>query len=263
MYIRNEIKSTLPIKDLNSVYIVADFDRTLTAGSSKTSWSILAGSDLVPDSYITERNDLFNHYRPIEVDPTIDLEIKMQAVKEWFQKHIELFIKYQLTEDVFNQAATNLRVMEFRDGAKEFLTFLHQNNIPLIIISAGIGNFIEAFLKHYNCYFDNIYISSNKILFKNGIASGVGKNIIHSLNKNEVSLPTYIKDKLKNRSNVILLGDQVSDLKMVAKNAHPSLLTIGFVADDCQNQSEFLKEHFDIVCGTTENYYDVKKLLFN
>ena len=35
---------------------------------------------------------------------------------------------------------------------------------------------------------NNIYISSNKIIFKDGIANGVDKNIIHSLNKNEVSL---------------------------------------------------------------------------
>ena len=240
MYISNTAKNALPIKDLNSVYVVADFDRTITNGSSQTSWSILSSSNLVPKSYIKERNELYDYYRPIEVDSTIDSELKMKLVKEWFQKHIELFIKYQLTEEIFNEAATNLRVMEFRNGAKEFLKFLHQNNIPLIIISAGIGNFIESFLKHYDCYYDNIYISSNKILFENGIASGIDKNIIHSLNKNEVSLPKYITEKLKNRNQVILLGDQVSDLKMVDKKAHDSVLTIGFVANDSQNQLDFL-----------------------
>lgn len=263
MYISDIVKNTLPIKNLNSLYVVADFDRTITNGSSQTSWSILSTSDLVPKSYIAERNNLYDYYRPIEIDSTIDLEVKMQAMKEWFQKHIELFIKYQLTEDIFNEAATNLRVMEFRNGAKEFLSFLHENNIPLIIISAGIGNFIESFLNHYDCYYDNIYISSNKILFKNGIASGIHKNIIHSLNKNEVSLPTSITEKLKNRNQVILLGDQVSDLKMVDKNAHNSVLTIGFLANDSQNQLEFLKENFDIVCDINNDYYDVKKLIFD
>lgn len=262
MYVSDNVKKALPIKDLNSVYIVADFDRTITSGSSQTSWSVLSNSNLVPNSYKTERNELFDYYRPIEIDNTLDMEVKMQAMTEWFQKHIELFIKYQLTEEIFNQAATNLRVMELRNGAKEFLSFLHKNNIPLIIISAGIGNFIEAFLKHYDCYFDNIYISSNKILFENGVASGIGENIIHSLNKNEVSLPTSITDKLKNRNQVILLGDQVSDLKMVDKNAHDNVLTIGFVANDCENQLDFFKEYFDIVCDKNNDYYDVKKLLF-
>lgn len=44
MIINSEIKSLLPIKDLDNVYVVTDFDRTITNGNSKTSWSILASS---------------------------------------------------------------------------------------------------------------------------------------------------------------------------------------------------------------------------
>lgn len=263
MFINKDAKDLLPIKNLDSFYVVADFDRTITSGSSKTSWSILADSDLVSKSYVEERQNLYNRYRPIEIDENIDFNLRSLLIKEWFQKHIDLFIKYQLSEDIFNIAATNLRVMEFRQGAKEFLEFLYKHNIPLIIISAGIGNFIEAFLRHNNCYFNNIYISSNKILFKNGIAVGVGENIIHSLNKNEVSLPDNVKDKLSNRNQVILLGDQIGDLKMVNENAHDTVLSIGFVADDCQSQVDTLKAYFDIVCEQGDDYHKLKELLFN
>lgn len=262
MFINKDIKKLLPIKNLDSIYVVADFDRTITSDSSKTSWSILADSNLVPKSYVEERQALYNKYRPIEIDENMDFNLRTQLVKEWFQKHIDLFIKYQLSEEVFNTAATNLRIMQFRPGAKEFLEFIYKNNVPLIIISAGIGNFIEAFLSHHNCYFDNIYVSSNKIIFNHGIAVGVGENIIHSLNKNEVSLPNPIKNKLTCRKQVILLGDQVSDLKMVDKNAHDLVFNIGFVANDCQSQIDTLKTHFDIVCEQGDDYNTLKKLLF-
>lgn len=262
MYINENIKDILPFKNLNNIYVVADFDRTITKGNSQTSWSILSSSTLLPASYAQERQALYDYYRPIEIDENMNPELKSSLIEEWFRKHIELFIKYKTSEEIFETAATDLRIMEFRPGAKEFIEFLHDNNIPLIIISAGIGNFIESFFKHNNCLFNNIYISSNKIIFKNGIAVGVDKNIIHSLNKNEVSLPSEISQKLKNRNNVILLGDQISDLKMVQKTNTNSILTIGFLTDERQEQFETFKSNFNIVCEFNDNYNNLKELLF-
>ena len=260
MIINSEIKSLLPIKDLDNVYVVTDFDRTITNGNSKTSWSILASSNLVPKSYIQERQKLYDYYRPIEISESMDVLLKMQSMKDWFRKHIELFVKYKISEKVFEEAATNLRIMEFRPYAKEFIEFLYKKNIPLIIISAGIGNFIESFLKHNNCYYENIYISSNKIVFKNGIAVGVENNIIHSLNKNEVSLPTTILEKLKNRDKVILLGDQVSDLNMVDKNKHKEVVSVGFLTS--KEQLKTMTSNYDIVCEENDGYDKVKEILF-
>lgn len=205
MYVKDFVKELLPIHNLNNLYVVADFDRTITSGSSKTSWSVLADTDLVPEEYTKERHRLYDIYRPIEVDTSLPLDYRMKMMDKWFRAHIQLFVTFQMTEEVFEKATSNLQIMQFRTGAQEFLTFLYENHIPLIIISAGIGNFIESFLKKHNCYFDNIYVSSNKILFKNGIAVGTGKNVIHSFNKNEISLPPEITDKLKGRNQVLLL----------------------------------------------------------
>ena len=260
MIIKNNIKEFLPIKDLNKLYVVADFDRTITNGNSKSSWSILSECNLVPESYVTERLELYNKYRPIEINEHMDFNLRMNLIKEWYQKHIGLFIKYNLSEEIFKEAATNLRIMAFRPGAKEFIKFLHDNNIPLIIISAGVGNFIETFLEKNDCYFDNVYVSSNKILFKDGIATGVGKNIIHSLNKNEVSLPDDIKDKIKGRENVLLLGDQVSDLNMVDKKSHKQVITIAFSTEDYPIND--LIANFDVVCEKDDDYFSLKNKFF-
>ena len=58
IYINNEEK----IKNIkfyqDNFYVVADFDRTITKRNSKTSWSILANSNLVDKSYIEERQQL-------------------------------------------------------------------------------------------------------------------------------------------------------------------------------------------------------------
>ena len=263
MIIKNEIKTFLPIKELSNLFVVADFDRTITNGSSKTSWSILSESQLVPKEYKEERQKLYNYYRPIEINESIDYNYKSSKMKEWYQKHIGLFVKYKITDEIFKKAATDLRIMEFRPGAKEFIKFLYDNSIPLIIISAGIGNFIETFLTLNDCNYNNIYVSSNKIIFNNGIASGVDTNIIHSLNKNEISLPTNIKLKLSNRSNVILLGDQISDLRMIDKSKHNFVYTTCFICEENKSELEIIRESFDIVCELGDNYFDLKHLLFS
>ena len=260
MFIKEKVKNFLPLKNLNTFYVVADFDRTITNGNSQTSWSILAHSNLVSKSYIQERQALYDYYRPIEISETIDINTKMNLIKEWYKKHISLFVKYQITEEIFEKSDTDLRIMQFRPGAKEFIEFLYKNNIPLIVISAGIGNFIESFFKHNNCYFDNVYISSNKIIFQNGIAVGVEDNIIHSFNKNEVSLPKYILEKLKDKNNVILLGDQLSDLNMVDSSQHNLVINIGFQSDDYP--LETLTSNYDIVCESKDDYTTLKNLLF-
>ena len=260
MIISKKIKALLPIHDLNNVYVVADFDRTLTDENSQTSWAIMCKSKFVPKSYSEERQELFRTYRPIEIDETIDLETKMKAMEDWYEKHISLFTKYQMTEEIFESAASASNIMTFRPGAKEFIEFLHKNKIPLIIISAGVGNFIETFLRLNDCYFDNIYVCSNTVIFKDGIANGVGKNLIHSLNKNEASLPPHILQKLKNRNKVILLGDQVSDLKMVNPKSNRSIINVGFFSFDYD--INHLISNFDIVCEQNDNYINLKELLF-
>ena len=263
MLVSDKIKDKLPIDNLNDYYVVMDFDRTITNGSSKTSWSILAGSDLVPECYVEERDALYKKYRPIELDEGMDFEKRVSLVSEWFRLHIELFVKYKISEEVFEKAGCDLRIMEFREGAKEFLAYLSSKNVPVIIISAGIGNFIESFLKANGAYFDNIYISSNKVIFKDGIASGVGENIIHSLNKNEVSLPKFVKEKVVGRNKVILIGDQISDLMMVDDSKHDEILKIGFYSTRSEVDLDLFKDSFDIVCVDCNNYIDLGKILFN
>lgn len=263
MIIKSTIKDLIPISNQNDYYVVADFDKTITSGASMTSWSILAKSEEVPSEYISDRQVLYDKYRPIELDTSLDRDYVNREMYTWFKSHAELFVKYKITEEIFNKTALDKRKMEFRPHAQEFLKYLYNHNIPLIIISAGIGNFIEKFLESHDCYYDNIYVSSNIIEFKDGIASGVKNNIIHSFNKNEVSLPDDIKVKINNRKNVILLGDQLSDLNMVDYSKHDKVIKIGFMTNDTEQYKDNFIESFDILLEQNEDYGDVLKALFS
>ena len=241
----------------STIHVVTDFDRTITVGNSESSWSVLSKSELVPKEYVKERQEFYNYYRPYEIDETLDYETKNKLMIEWWNKHINLFIKYKLKESVINDAARNLRVMSFREGPKEFLESMRDRNIPVIIISAGIGNFIEQFLIKNNCNFDNIYIISNFIKFKDGIAVGVCENVIHSLNKNEVSLPNDVKEMIKDRPNIILLGDSISDIRMVKEEDREDTLKIGFLEEKIEENKIYFKKSFDVVATNNTTYTEL------
>lgn len=245
----------------DSIYVVTDFDRTLTIGESESSWGILSTGDFVCQEYIQDRNKLYEKYRPIEIDEKMNCNKKNQYMIEWWNKHISLFIKYKLKEEVIKNAIKDVKIMKFRDGAIEMLKSFHKRNIPVIIISAGIGNFIELFLKLHGCYYDNIFIVANFIKFEDGIAVGIEDMIIHSLNKNEVSLPQNILDKVTERKNIILMGDNSSDVKMISDSKRDKALKIGFLEENVKENKEIFERIYDVVCTNNTNFLDLQNMI--
>jgi len=244
----------------NDIYILTDFDRTITTGNSNSSWGILTAQNF-DKNYEKERKDLYNFYRPLEVDSNINLEDKSKLMEEWWTKHINLFIKYKMNDDVIKNTILRDDVMSFRKNAKDFLIKMNEKHIPVIIISAGIGNVIKEFLKKENCYFENIYIISNYLNFENGIAAGIEGKIIHSFNKNEISLTKEIKDITKNRKNVIVLGDTIGDSFMY--QGDNDTIKIAFLEENVEENLNNFKNYFDIVCTNNTSYKELFDALKN
>lgn len=256
IYDRNDIKRVDSWKD-ESIYVLMDFDRTITNVNSEASWGILSKSSLVSPNYVSERQELFDYYRPIEIDENMEDNLKSSYMLEWWEKHINLFIKHKISSDMIDEAVSNIHVMEFRDGAYEFLSKLNKRNIPVIIISAGIGDFVKQFLIKNNCYFDNIHIVSNFLTFENGMATGISGDIIHSLNKNSASIPLSVKQLISGRSNIILFGDVCGDVKMANDEDRGNAFKIGFLDINEKGNMESYKMAFDVVCTNHTNYNDL------
>lgn len=258
--IRNKTLNRIKDWTNETIHILTDFDYTITSQSSITSWHILAQSNLMPASYVEERQKLYEFYRPLELDETLSLEEKNQYMSDWWEKHMNLLIKYKVTEDIINEAVKNPKIFKFRPGAKKFLKLCEKKKIPVIIISAGIGNFIEQFLINNNCNYDNIYIVSNFLEFKNNVVTGMKETIIHSLNKNEAALSNEIKEVIKNRQNIILLGDNTQDVKMARDESRENALKIGFLDEKVEENKPYYEKYFDIIC-TDSSYNELLNIL--
>lgn len=147
---------------------------------------------------------------------------------------------------MINYSAQNKSIMAFRDGAREFLQLLNDFGVPVIVISAGVGNIIKQFLIRENCDFPNIFICSNFLKYEDNKVVGVeDDNLIHSLNKSEVSLPEKIKSLIKGKTPV-LLGDNVMDIHML--NQKDKAIKIGFLDEKVEERKESFLNNFDLVC---------------
>lgn len=231
----------------DNFYVVIDFDRTITSNKSADSWD--ASGYLLPQEFKDELENLYNKYRPIELDYNLPNQQKEKEMQKWYSECMDLYYKYNLTKDILEKSINQSNLI-LRENMKEFLQELNKNNTPVIILSAGIGNVIEQFLKKENCYFDNTYIISNFIEFdENGKAKKFdNKKIIHTLNKTmENNLPQEWQEKIKQKEYAILLGDLIEDLNMADKNNIDKTLTIGFLENNIEENLDIYCKNFDIV----------------
>ena len=76
-------------------------------------------------------------------------------MKKWYQQNIEILKQFNITRDMIIESA---KYLSFRYGTKDFLKDMYENRIPVVIISAGVGDIIEQVLINEKSNYDNIYI---------------------------------------------------------------------------------------------------------
>ncbi|PID83819.1 hypothetical protein CSB09_04210 [Candidatus Gracilibacteria bacterium] len=241
---------------LEKLYILSDFDRTLTKsfvnGKKKAGIiSVLRNGDYLTPEYRQKAREMFDHYRPFELDVNISKKERNKKMLEWWSTHKEILIDVGLKKEDIKNAIQESEI-RLREKIKSFLEFLSQQNIPLVIISAsGIGyDAIGFFLEKEKLLTPNIYIISNKFFWdENSVAIGYDKKIIHSFNKHEQVPSDYpeMYEKVKTRKNVILLGDSLGDPDMIEGFEHDNLLKIGFLNEKEDESLEVYKEKYDVV----------------
>ncbi len=230
------------------VHFLADFDKTLTKAFVK--WksfpsliSILRNDvSILWKEYSREAHALYSYYSAIEKDPNVSTLEKVKIMSEWWRKHQELLVKSGLTKNHIEQAI-NSEYLEFRDWIVEFLHWLKEKNIPLVIISANWigGDSIRMFFEKHSLMSSNIHIISNVLKFDDTwVTCWFENRVIHSFNKTEAVIKDYPKvyKKIKNKKNVILLGDSLWDPDMIDWFNYDNLLKIWFFNECLKNLSK-------------------------
>ena len=255
--------------DRDKLHVVSDFDRTLTKayvdGKKIPSLiSILRDENYLTADYPGKAHALFDKYHPIEIDPNVSLGEKQNAMHEWWTRHFQLLIKSGLNKKDIEKAIQSTNI-QLRERSDNFLSFLSKQGIPLIILSSnGLGgDSIRMYLKRKNLLSDNIRVISNNFEWdKDGRAIGIEEPIIHSLNKSEASIKNYPDfETIKDRKNVVLLGDGVGDTQMVQGFKAQNVIKIGFLNYDVEENLDRFRKAYDVVLPGDQSFDFVNGLL--
>lgn len=163
-----------------------------------------------------------------------------------------------LNNEIVKEAVKNTN-LELRNGAKEFLTKMHDINVPMIIISCSLKNVIKEYLEFNNCYYNNVYIYSNYCDIE-----GNGKNDIYEVtphSKSKIIFSKELNEIIRTKDYALLFGDIVDDINMVSKNKLNRTITVGFLDKKIEENIELYKSTFDIVLTDNSSFKEIENLI--
>ncbi len=248
-----QLVSTLREGGPSNLHVVADFDKTLTKGVWKgekrfSLIELIRKYHYLPLGYVTEAYGLADTYRPWENDLSLSLEERKKRMVEWWSTHVHVMGKYGLSRKIVEKIIAEQELGP-REGLSTFLDTLSAKQVPLLILSAAVTDLIEGFLRKEKMMHDNMHVISNAFAYDAaGIVTGYQSMIIHSLNKSEVA----VRDSpyfplVKNRPNVILLGDGLGDVEMADGLNHACVLKVGFLNDNVEKNLDAYTQAYDVV----------------
>ena len=88
-------------------------------------------------------------------------------------------------------------------------------------------------------------------------------SIVHVFNKDETVLEEFPKifREIKERKNVILLGDSLGDLGMIEGFEYNEIIKIGFLNENIKEQLDIYKEKFDVVIINDGDFNYINKIV--
>ncbi len=248
-------------------HVIADFDNTLTRAyvNGEKAPSIIGqlrkGKYLTPD-YPAAAQALFDHYAPIERDNTLSLAERNLDMLTWWQKHFALLEQSGFNRDVINDVVLN-STLQFRDQVKEFIDLLEKHQIPLIIMSAAPGDMLIEHLRHEGLLRNNVHVIANLYQFDaEGNAVKINEPIIHSLNKHEVVVKNFpVFETIKERKNILLLGDSMGDVGMADGFDYKEIIKVGFLNQEVEKNIEIYSDSYDVVVTNDGSLAVVNEIL--
>lgn len=237
----------------SALHVVADFDYTLTkfglanGERAMSTHRVIEASPILGKDFQDRSKELFKTYYPIEISDMPKQE-KFPHMVDWWTKAHDAILEHSLYKrDLAEMVRTPDIVM--RDRAADLFALAQTFGVPFHIFSAGLYDVIHAFLIEKDLCQYHVHVVSNMMVFdESGKATAFKGEVIHSLNKTAEVLKTSPHFALiENRPNVLLLGDNLTDINMSDGLAVDTVLSVGFLNDRVEDRKREYMDTFDVV----------------
>ena len=148
VYIKDGALLNLKLKKIkeegiNNLHIISDFDKTLNkfnlkSGKFKSAISLIRDGNYLELDYPKRANQLYDRFHKFEMDLNLPFDKKSAKMLEWWKNHVELLSECKMHKSVIKDILSKDNI-QLRENVSNFLKFLSENNIPILIFSSLIG----------------------------------------------------------------------------------------------------------------------------
>ncbi|XP_046674506.1 cytosolic 5'-nucleotidase 3-like isoform X3 [Homalodisca vitripennis] len=242
---------------MDKLQVIADFDGTLTKSivdgkPALHSIDVFKNTATLSQAYRDGYNALAVKHGPAYENPNLSVEERQEVLYRWWEDHENLCAGEVMTLNDLLQSNDNINT-PLRDGCEKMLRLLSDHQVPLIVVSAGLGEVVKYVLKEYKPR-----VVSNYITFDdNGRIKEFSRPTVSVFNKHMFPLPVD-----QERHNVVLLGDSIGDCNMADSVPDTkTVLKIGFFIGTDEKKLERYKSCYDLVLVEDQTMYTVTALL--
>ena len=275
---------------IDKLMVVTDFDATLTTGKSIQCHDLVGFSPLMSQAFRDEFAPLLDWQSNAAIDGV-----------EWWDTAHALMVKHGQPQRQTLPRMVREAKMEWRAGALDLLERLAALEVPVLIVSAGLTDVIEEFLRQararnsasrnfesrnscarssaqftsptpplprppqHSAWTENISICSNRL---NYAADSVPSSIaptppITSFTKaTAYSASSNFFKQHAARSTIVVMGDSCSDIDSAVNIPYEHMLSIGFLNDKPMLDAAKYAQTFDaLVLGAEGSLAGVDALL--
>mmetsp|Transcript_50406 Transcript_50406/g.155913 ORF Transcript_50406/g.155913 Transcript_50406/m.155913 type:complete len:292 (+) Transcript_50406:136-1011(+) len=237
--------------------VFLDFDRTMTrcflpgGGRCTSAHGVMESAGMLSEEFRSKTKQLFEKYYPVEIDATMSIEEKIPIMNEWYSQVHSLMLRENVMRRDLHSAVAECTAIELRDGIADLILRCQKASppIPVIVMSAGLGDVIEDFLQ-LRLPFElapTTMVVSNRMSFDgDGRLSGFSEPLLHMFNKTAKFMPDAGRELVKGRGHCLLLGDSVGDLTM-ADSLEVETLKVGFLNEKVDERLAQYCDLFDVV----------------
>ena len=209
MYYLEQMVAAMDAAGSREIVAVCDFDGTLTTADSDVTMNAMAKVMGYDSAFSRARDELYREYRPA-LDRAAEEE-RPALERKWWNAQMALFLQHQIPPDSYTGALKDLD-FRLRPEAVELLRYCEEHDVPVFIVSAGLGNLIIPILAWSGCLSPNLRVLANFVRYDGE------KAVSYTAPVTPANKGTHLQMELSAFDNylAVVYGNTEEDLKLLS-----------------------------------------------